>query len=60
VLVGSPRRGADTLVWLATAPGTQPGGYYFLRQPFVATPRSTDPERAARLWLSSLAAADLR
>src|SRR6185295_9605537 len=26
VLVGSPRRGADTLVWLASAPDAQPGG----------------------------------
>jgi NAD(P)-dependent dehydrogenase (short-subunit alcohol dehydrogenase family) len=59
VLVGSPRRGADTLVWLATSEA-QPGGYYFLRQPFVATPRSTNPARAARLWQASLAATGLQ
>ncbi|GGM14709.1 SDR family NAD(P)-dependent oxidoreductase [Dactylosporangium sucinum] len=54
----SPARAADTLVWLATAPPGElaPGGYYFLRQPFFATPRSTSADRARRLWESSLRA----
>jgi NAD(P)-dependent dehydrogenase (short-subunit alcohol dehydrogenase family) len=59
VLVGSPRRGADTLVWLATEAEAVPGGYYFMRQEFVATPRSTNPGRAERLWRASELAAGL-
>jgi len=59
VLVGSPRRGADTLVWLATEADAVPGGYYFMRQEFVATPRSTNPGRAERLWRASELAAGL-
>ncbi|MET7425351.1 SDR family NAD(P)-dependent oxidoreductase [Dactylosporangium sp. NPDC005555] len=58
VLFTSPQRATDTLLWLADAPTDDlvPGGYYFLRQPFAATPRSTSPKRAARLWNASLAA----
>jgi NAD(P)-dependent dehydrogenase (short-subunit alcohol dehydrogenase family) len=58
VLFASPRRATDTLLWLADAPAREvaPGGYYFLRQPFAATPRATSAARAARLWESSLAA----
>jgi NAD(P)-dependent dehydrogenase (short-subunit alcohol dehydrogenase family) len=59
VLVGSPARGADTLVWLATDEPGVPGGYYFLRQGFPATSRSTDPDRAARLWRASARAVGL-
>jgi NAD(P)-dependent dehydrogenase (short-subunit alcohol dehydrogenase family) len=58
-LVTSPRRAADTLVWLATAPEPIAGGYYFRRTSFAATSRSTDPDRAARLWTASLAAVGL-
>ncbi|WP_433211121.1 SDR family NAD(P)-dependent oxidoreductase [Dactylosporangium sp. CS-047395] len=56
VLFTSPSRAAETLQWLADAPAGElaPGGYYFLRQPFAATPRSTSPDRARRLWESSL------
>ncbi|UWZ40763.1 SDR family NAD(P)-dependent oxidoreductase [Dactylosporangium roseum] len=59
VLFTSPARAADTLTWLATAPESAlvPGGYYFLRQPFAATARSTSPSRAERLWNASLQAA---
>lgn len=54
VLVQTPTRGADTLVWLATADeALVPGGYFAYRSPFVATPRATDPDRAERLWESS-------
>ncbi|HTJ31643.1 MAG TPA: SDR family NAD(P)-dependent oxidoreductase [Dactylosporangium sp.] len=58
VLFTSPARAADTLCWLADAPRSElvPGGYYFRRSLFAATPRSTSPARAARLWESSLAA----
>jgi NAD(P)-dependent dehydrogenase (short-subunit alcohol dehydrogenase family) len=56
VLFASPDRAAGTLQWLADAPARElvPGGYYFLRQPFPATPRSTSRDRAARLWEASL------
>jgi NAD(P)-dependent dehydrogenase (short-subunit alcohol dehydrogenase family) len=56
VLFSSPQRAAGTLFWLATAPESElaPGAYYFLRQPFAATPRSTSPRRADRLWRASL------
>ncbi|MGI5180628.1 SDR family NAD(P)-dependent oxidoreductase [Dactylosporangium sp. CA-152071] len=62
VLFSSPQKAADTLLWLAGAPAEAlvPGGYYFLRQPFAATPRSTSPARAARLWESSLEAVKRR
>jgi NAD(P)-dependent dehydrogenase (short-subunit alcohol dehydrogenase family) len=60
VLVTSPRRAADTLVWLAGADEARvPGGYFFRRSPFAATPRATDPERARRLWDASLSAVGL-
>ena len=59
VLVGSPRRGADTLVWLATEADARPGGYYFMRQEFVATPWATNAGRAERLWRASELAAGL-
>jgi NAD(P)-dependent dehydrogenase (short-subunit alcohol dehydrogenase family) len=54
VLVTSPKRGADTLVWLAD-PRTEarPGAYYFMRSEFAATPRATDTERARLLWEAS-------
>ncbi|WP_250005424.1 SDR family NAD(P)-dependent oxidoreductase [Actinoplanes sp. M2I2] len=55
-----PAEGADTLVWLATDPAARiPGGYFAGRALFRATPRSTNPDRAARLWTSSLAAVGL-
>jgi NAD(P)-dependent dehydrogenase (short-subunit alcohol dehydrogenase family) len=56
-LFRSSEQGADTLLWLATDPGALvPGGYFAWRAPFTATGRSTDPDRARRLWESSLAA----
>ena len=59
-LVRSPAAAADTLVWLATDPAALvPGGYFAFRTPFVASPRSTDPQRATRLWRASLAAVGL-
>ncbi|WP_432980584.1 SDR family NAD(P)-dependent oxidoreductase [Dactylosporangium sp. CA-233914] len=60
-LFSSPERAAGTLCWLADAPAGDlvPGGYYFGRELFPATPRSTDPGRAARLWDASLVATGL-
>ena len=59
-LFRSNEQGADTLVWLANDPaGLVPGGYYAWRRPFVATPRSTNPDRARRLWDASRAAVGL-
>ncbi|WP_250030999.1 SDR family NAD(P)-dependent oxidoreductase [Paractinoplanes maris] len=59
-LFRTPEEGADTLLWLATSPTPpHPGGYYAWRAPFRATPRSTSPSRAARLWQSSLTAVGL-
>ena len=56
----SAEQGADTLVWLATAEeALVPGGYFAWRKPFVATGRSTDPDRARRLWDSSAEAVGL-
>ncbi|MGE5829852.1 MAG: SDR family NAD(P)-dependent oxidoreductase [Micromonosporaceae bacterium] len=54
----SPARGADTLLWLATADASEtvPGGYYFdrrLRRPAAA---AADAGLATRLWDASLAA----
>ncbi len=57
VLVTTAKRGADTLLWLADpATDARPGGYYFRRSEFVATPRSTGADRARRLWDASLSA----
>jgi hypothetical protein len=59
-LFRSNEQGADTLVWLANDPaGLVPGGYYAWRRPFVASPRSTNPDRARRLWDASRAAVGL-
>lgn len=59
-LVRTPARGADTLVWLACDPAALvPGGYFAFRAPFVASPWGASPDRAARLWRSSLAAVGL-
>jgi NAD(P)-dependent dehydrogenase (short-subunit alcohol dehydrogenase family) len=53
-------QGADTLIWLATDPHALiPGGYFAQRAPFTATGRSTDPDRARRLWQSSIRAVGL-
>jgi NAD(P)-dependent dehydrogenase (short-subunit alcohol dehydrogenase family) len=60
IVVTPPAQGADTLVWLATAGealvpvATSPSG-----RPFGASPRSTDPDRARRLWDASLGAVGL-
>jgi NAD(P)-dependent dehydrogenase (short-subunit alcohol dehydrogenase family) len=54
----TPAGGADTLVWLATAPADQitQGGYYVKRRLRSPDPAAADPELAARLWEASTAA----
>lgn len=51
----SPEVGADTLVWLATAPegGSTTGGYFHNRQPVAASAAALDDQAAARLWKES-------
>jgi NAD(P)-dependent dehydrogenase (short-subunit alcohol dehydrogenase family) len=48
----APEVGADTLVWLATAPeaGRVTGGYFHKREALSAAPAALDEKAAARLW----------
>jgi NAD(P)-dependent dehydrogenase (short-subunit alcohol dehydrogenase family) len=52
----SAERGADTGVWLATAPelAGKSGGYYFDRKPHDPRPWASDEENARRLWDASV------
>jgi len=60
-LIATPEKGADTLVWLASAPATdiQPGGYYVKRKAKNPASHAADPQLAARLWDASLGAVGL-
>jgi NAD(P)-dependent dehydrogenase (short-subunit alcohol dehydrogenase family) len=51
----TPAQGADTGIWLATAPelATVSGEYFFKRKPRPGSALSRDPELAARLWALS-------
>jgi NAD(P)-dependent dehydrogenase (short-subunit alcohol dehydrogenase family) len=51
----SPEVGADTLLWLATAPeaGEVTGGYFYKRKALVPSPAALDDVAAARLWAES-------
>src|SRR3984893_3037788 len=51
----SPEVGADTLVWLATAPeaGGLTGGYFHKRESLTPSLAALDDEAAARLWAES-------
>lgn len=51
----SPEEGADTLVWLATAPeaGMVSGGYFHNRAALSPASAALDDEAAARLWRES-------
>jgi NAD(P)-dependent dehydrogenase (short-subunit alcohol dehydrogenase family) len=51
----TPQGGADTLVWLATAPASEitQGGYYVRRRRRTPVNGADDPELAARLWEAS-------
>jgi NAD(P)-dependent dehydrogenase (short-subunit alcohol dehydrogenase family) len=59
--IRTPAKGAETLVWLATADasGLTPGGYYMDRRERSPSPRAADPDLAARLWEASLRAVGL-
>jgi NAD(P)-dependent dehydrogenase (short-subunit alcohol dehydrogenase family) len=53
LLLRSPERGADTLVWLSVSvPGEdwQNGGYFTDRKPATANPAADDPDLARELW----------
>jgi daunorubicin C-13 ketoreductase len=56
--LATPAQGADTLVWLATAPAPKiaRGGYFVKRKHLAPAPAAADPALAARLWDASLAA----
>jgi NAD(P)-dependent dehydrogenase (short-subunit alcohol dehydrogenase family) len=51
-LLLSPKKGADTALWLATAPEVEgaSGGYYEKRRLTKASRAARDPEAAKRLW----------
>jgi NAD(P)-dependent dehydrogenase (short-subunit alcohol dehydrogenase family) len=51
----SPEVGADTLLWLATAPeaGRATGGYFHRREALTPSRAALDDEAAARLWAES-------
>jgi NAD(P)-dependent dehydrogenase (short-subunit alcohol dehydrogenase family) len=51
----SPEEGADTLIWLATAPeaGSMTGGYFQNRQLLQPSQAAQDEAAAARLWTES-------
>jgi len=51
----SPEQGADTLVWLATAPSEdiESGGYYSSRKPGRPTKQAQDDAMAVELWNKS-------
>jgi len=59
--IRTPEKGAETLIWLATADasGITPGGYYMDREERRPTARASDPDLAARLWEASLRAVGL-
>jgi NAD(P)-dependent dehydrogenase (short-subunit alcohol dehydrogenase family) len=48
----SPKKGADTAVWLASSPEVDgaSGGYYEKRRLTDPSPAARDPEAATRLW----------
>jgi len=57
----SPRRGADTVVWLAMAPEAQgiSGKYFFQRKPIDSSPESYNKEAAKKLWDLSISMSGL-
>jgi NAD(P)-dependent dehydrogenase (short-subunit alcohol dehydrogenase family) len=54
-LLRTPERGADTLVWLATAADEQlrQGGYYTDRRPGIPNPQALSGRLARELWTRS-------
>lgn len=52
----SPRKGAETLVWLASEPqsaGWQPGGYHAKQKVAAVSPAGRNGELARELWIRS-------
>ncbi len=51
-LMRSPAKGAQTAIWLASAPetGDRTGGYWSDMKPLVPNPEALDPAIRARLW----------
>jgi NAD(P)-dependent dehydrogenase (short-subunit alcohol dehydrogenase family) len=60
-LLVTPEKGADTLIWLATARRAElrPGGYYVKRRLREPALHAGDPRVAAQLWDASLTAVGL-
>ena len=52
---GTPERGADTPIWLATSPAVQgeTGGYYIRRRLAMPNRRANDDDLARRFWAES-------
>jgi NAD(P)-dependent dehydrogenase (short-subunit alcohol dehydrogenase family) len=52
VFLLSPRKGADTAIWLVTSPAVEgaSGGYYERRRLTEPSKHARDPESAERLW----------
>lgn len=52
---GTPARGADTPVWLATSPAVEgeSGGYYIRRRLVRANPQANDADLARKFWDAS-------
>ncbi|QIS05609.1 SDR family NAD(P)-dependent oxidoreductase [Nocardia brasiliensis] len=52
LVMGSPRKGADTLTWLATSPegGAPTADYYCKRRPAPVSRTAQDRELAEQLW----------
>ena len=60
-MLRTPAKGADTLVWLATADSglIRSGAYYIDRRERSPASKASDPALAARLWEASLTAVGL-
>jgi hypothetical protein len=60
-MLRTPAKGAETLVWLATADQGQvrSGAFYIDRRERHPASKATDPALAARLWEASLTAVGL-
>lgn len=50
----TPAEGAQTVLWCATAPGVQGGGYYERCAPARPSPEVLDEDTGARLWEASV------
>jgi NAD(P)-dependent dehydrogenase (short-subunit alcohol dehydrogenase family) len=58
----TPEKGADTMLWLASAPGAEleDGAYYVKRKPKAPSSSTRSPETAAALWTASEKAVGLQ